>query len=158
MKQNDAVFQAICSVLDANGFDGAVSLTKEQRSTVVTMVTEGILASQVDFSPAAKAKYDTDAKVREYTTGMVSNHMRKDKRLNGGEKYEIKNPGSRAKKDPAIESMKLLQAQYEEGSDAWHEIASAIYDRETELNAAKVKTPVINVEALPENLRHLLNK
>jgi len=158
MKQNDAVFQAVCSVLNVNSFDSAVALSKEQRSMVVAIVTEGILAGQVDFSTEAKAKHDTPAKVQIYTSGMVSNHLRKDKRLNGGEKYETKNPGSRAKKDPAIESMKLLQAQYEEGSDAWHEIASAIYDRETTLSAAKVKKPVIDIEAIPEYLRHLIQK
>ena len=158
MKQNDAVFQAVCSVLGVDGFDSAVILTKEQRETVVGMVTEGILAGKVDFSTEAKAKHDTEAKIRSYTTGMVSNHLRKDKRLNGGEVYIIKNPGSRAKKDEAITSMRLLQAQYENGSEPWHEIEAAICERLTQLENAKKKEVKINADAIPENLRYLLTK
>jgi hypothetical protein len=155
MKQNDAVFQAVCSVLNVDGFDGAVELTKDQRESVVMMVAEGIIGGKVDFSAEARAKHDTPAKIKSYTVGMVSNHLRKDKRLNGDVKYEIKNPGSRAKKDEMITALKLLQAQYDNGSDPWHEIEAAIADRETQLNAAKKPAVTINIEALPEALRHL---
>ena len=155
MKQNDAVFQAVCSVLNADGFDGSVELTKDQRESVVMMVTEGVVAGRVDFSAEARAKYDTPHKVKIYTVGMVSNHLRKDKRLNGGMKYETKNPGSRAKKDEQLTALRFLQEQYGNGSDPWHEIEAAIAERELQLKAAKKPTATINVEALPESLRHL---
>jgi hypothetical protein len=159
MKQNDAVFQAVCSVLGQDGFDSAVVLTDTQRAEVISMVTKGLIDGTVDFSAEAKAKHDTPAKVKSYTTGMVSNHLRKDKRLNGGVKYEIKNPGSRAgSSDEQLKALKLLQAQYESGSEAWHEIEAAIADRTTQINAAKKKTDEINVEALPEHLRYLIAK
>jgi len=37
-----------------------------------------------------------DAKLRSYCSGLQSNWLRKDTRLNGGVKYVAKNPGSRA--------------------------------------------------------------
>jgi hypothetical protein len=157
MKQNDAVFQAVCSVLGMDEFDSAVELTKEQRETVVGMVTEGIISGKVDFSTEARTRHDTPAKVRSYTTGMVSNHLRKDKRLNGGDTYVIKNPGSRSKQDASIKAMRALQSQYEKDSDEWGEIEAAIDARQAELEAAKPKVE-INADALPEHLRYLITK
>jgi len=154
MKQNDAVFQAVCSVLGAQSFDSKVLLTKEQKQSVIAIVTEGILAGQVDFSTEAKTNHDTPAKVKSYTGGMVDNHLRKDKRLNGGEKYEIKNPGSRSKSDPTLRALKTLQSTQEPDSDSWHQIEAAIYDRQMELS--KAKTVEIDLSALPEEFRHLV--
>lgn len=155
MKQNDAVFQAVCSVLNVNGFDGAVELSKDQRESVISMVTEGIVAGKVDFSAEARAKHDTPEKVKSYTTGMVSNHLRKDKRLNGGEKYEIKKPGSRAGSgDATLKALKALQTTVDADSESWHQIEAAIYERTTELS--KKKEVTINIDALPEEFRHLV--
>ena len=155
MKQNDAVFQAVCSVLDFTSFDSAVKLTKDERANVIAIVTEGIIAGKVDFSTEARAKYDTPAKVKGYTKGMVDNHLRKDKRLNGGEKYEAKNPGSRTSSgDPTLKAMKALQATVEKDSENWHQIEAAIYKRTMELSVKK--TAVIDINALPEEFRHLV--
>jgi hypothetical protein len=156
MKQNDAVFQAVCSVLDAKSFDSAVELTKEQRDSVVNIVTQGIVGGQVDFSDEAKAKYDTEAKIKSYTGGMVSNHLRKDKRLNGNTKYEIKNPGSRAGSgDPALKALKALRSTITDPENL-AAVDEAIANRTAEVQASKQKTVVIDPEALPEHLRHLL--
>ena len=154
MKQNDAVFQAVCGVLNTTGFDGAVNLSKDQRESVISMVSEGIIAGTVDFSAEAKAKHDTPAKVKMYTTGMVSNHLRKDKRLNGGEKYEIKNPGSRAGSgDPALKALKALRTTITD-EEQIKLIDEAIEARTAELTVTKKVT--IDPEALPEHLRHLI--
>jgi len=158
MKQNDAVFQAVCSVLDAKSFDSAVTLTKDQRESVVAIVTEGILSGMIDFSTEAKAKHDTPAKVKSYTTGMVSNHMRKDKRLNGSVKYETKNPGSRAGSgDEQLKALKALRSTLSD-FEALAEIDQAISNRTAEIAASKAPKVSINVEAIPEHLRYLLNK
>ena len=158
MKQNDAVFQAVCSVLDSKSFDSAVTLSKEQRDSVVSIVTEGLMSGAVDFSNEAKAKYDTEAKVKSYTTGMVSNHLRKDKRLNGNTKYEIKNPGSRAGSgDDQLKALKTLRSTITDESTL-AEIDEAIASRAAEIQASKAKTVVINPDAIPEHLRHLLSK
>lgn len=158
MKQNDAVFQAVCSVLDSKSFDSAVVLSKEQRDSVVSIVTEGLMSGAVDFSNEAKAKYDTEAKVKSYTTGMVSNHLRKDKRLNGNTKYEIKNPGSRAGSgDDQLKALKTLRSTITDEATL-AEIDEAIASRAAEIQASKQKTVVINPDAIPEHLRHLLSK
>jgi hypothetical protein len=158
MKQNDAVFQAVCSVLDSNSFDSAVVLTKDQRESVVEMVTEGILSGKVDFSAEAKAKHDTPAKVKSYTVGMVSNHLRKDKRLNGNTKYEIKNPGSRAGAgDKQLQALKALRSTITD-DQALADIDEAIANRTAEIAAEKQKAVEINADAIPEHLRYLLNK
>jgi hypothetical protein len=158
MKQNDAVFQAVCSVLDAQSFDSAVELNKEQRASVVSIVTQGIMSGQVDFSTEAKAKYDTDAKVKSYTTGMVSNHLRKDKRLNGNTTYEIQNPGSRAGSgDDQLKALKALRSTVTDPENLTT-IDEAIANRTAEVQAAKQKSVVIDPEALPEHLRYLLTK
>jgi hypothetical protein len=155
MKQNDAVFAAVCSVLSSDSFDGAVVLSKEQREMVVAMVTEGIISGSVVFSLDASQKYDTPEKKKGYVTGMVGNHLRKDKRLNGGEKYEIKKPGSRAGSgDATLKALKALQTTVDADSESWHQIEAAIYERTTELS--KKKEVTINVEALPEEFRHLV--
>lgn len=156
MKQNDAVFSAVCEVLGQSSFSQAVSLSKEQRGQIIEIVTDGILNGRVDFSSEAQAKYNSPDKVRGYTSGMVNNHLRKDKRLNGGAKYEAKNPGSRAGQgDAQLKAMKALRSQLTD-SDSVAEIETAIENRIAELKAAKVKTIAFDASALPEHLRHLV--
>lgn len=156
MKQNDAVFQAVCQVLGADGFDGAVELGENERKEVVTIVTAGILSGHVDFSAEARSKYDTESKVRTYVVGMVSNHLRKDKRMNGGVKYETRNPGSRAGSgDDTLRALKALRSTLTSDSDI-AQIDEAINARMQELQAAKAKKIEINVEALPAEFRHLV--
>jgi hypothetical protein len=157
MKQNDAVFGAVCVVLKCDGFDSAVDVTSEQREMVVQIVTEGILSGKVSFTNEAKVKYDTDAKVKGYVVGMVSHHLRNDKRLNGGVKREIKNPGSRSGSgDEQLKALKLLQSNYNNGSEEWHEIEAAIANRTLEIQATRKPKATINIDALPEALRYLV--
>ena len=154
MKQNDAVFGACVIVLGQDSFSTAVELTKEQRIQVVAMVTDGIMSGKVDFSAEARAKHDTEAKVKGYVGGMVSNHLRKDKRLNGGEKYEAKAPGSRAGSgDEQLKALKALRASLTEASDI-ASVDTAIEARLSEITVKK--TVAINIDALPEEFRHLV--
>jgi hypothetical protein len=155
-KQNDAVFAAVCQVLGQDGFDGAVELSKDQRDSVISMVTTGIMSGSVDFSAEAKAKHDTEAKIKSYTTGMVSNHLRKDKRLNGGEKYQTKNPGSRAgSSDEQLKALRALKTTLTTSDDI-QAVDKAIATRLAEIQITKTKTVEINVSALPEAFRHLV--
>lgn len=156
MKQNDAVFSAVCKVLGKDGFNDAVILSKEQRDEVVAIVTQGIINGSVDFSTEAKAKHDTEAKIKSYTTGMVSNHLRKDKRLNGGVKHEIKNPGSRAgNSDEQVKALKALRSSVT-SPEQIRLVDEEIEKRMNELKAVKAKTVEINIDLLPEHLRHLV--
>ncbi len=156
MKQNDAVFGAVCAVLGNDQFETAVELTKEQRETVISIVTDGIISGTVDFSAEAKAKYDTPAKVKSYTSGMVSNHLRKDKRLNGGTKYETKNPGSRAGQgDDQLKAMRALRSKLTDPEQIAL-VDAEIAARTEAIRAAKVKAVEINISSIPEHLRHLV--
>lgn len=160
LNQKESVFQAVTSVLEEAGqsVDGKVSLTKDQRSQVVTLVTESINSGDTEFSDAAKAKYDTTEKVRSYTVGLVNNWLRKDKRLNGGEAYKPANPGSRAgSQDPVIKELrKLLSTLTEEDQKA--AVQAEIDARLSEIKAEKAATKqaTINLDQIPEHLRALV--
>lgn len=161
ISQKEAVFQAICSVLNQDAFDTKVSITTEQRKQVIGIVTEGIMGSAVEFSAEAQEKHDTEPKVKGYVTGMVSNWLRKDERLNGGEKYVTKNPGSRAGSgDDKLKALKALKAKLvaDGNDDGAEEVQVGIDERIAELKAAKTPKIEINEEHLPEEFKHLLSK
>lgn len=155
--QKQSVFVAVCQTLNLElGFSGKVELTKEQRKQVIEMVTDSIQAGETEFSAEAKVKYATRDDVKGYVNGMVSNWLRKDLRLNGGEKYETKNPGSRAGSgDEVLKNLKALKATL---TDDAHKKAvdEEIAKRTAELAAAKAKTVTINLDKIPESLRHLI--
>jgi hypothetical protein len=154
--QKQSVFVAVCAVLNESDINRAVTLTKEQRAEVIGMVTDSIVAGETEFSAEAKAKYATRDDVKGYVNGMVSNWLRKDLRLNGGSKYETKNPGSRAGSGDAV--LKNLKALKSTLSDKAHieAVDEEIEKRQAELAEAKAKSVTINVDKIPEALRHLI--
>jgi hypothetical protein len=146
-KQKDAVFNAVCAVRGSTEFSGAVELTKEERSAVQSSLISGFQSGSIAYQGDA-----TDAtKLSSYVSGLVSNWLRKDKRLNGNVSYVAKNPGTRTGAgDESLKAMRtLLGATSDE--DARSEIQAEIDKRVGELKPKKV----INVAALPESLRHL---
>lgn len=155
--QKQSVFVAVVQVLGlASDHNGKVELTKEQRKSVIDLVTDSIMGGETEFSAEAKAKYATRDDVKGYVNGMVSNWLRKDLRLNGGTKYETKNPGSRAGSgDEVLKSLKALKSTL---TDADHIAAvdAEIANRTAELAAAKAKTVTIDINKIPEALRHLV--
>lgn len=156
VSQKNGVFNAVCEVLGANSFDAAVELSADQKKAVIEMVTTGLVSGEITFSDEARAKYDTEEKVRkEYTGGLVNNWLRKDTRLNGGEKYEAKNPGSRAgSSDPVIKELRKLRSTLTDPTQI-AAVDGEIETRMAKLQAEKVKKVEINVDLLPEDLRHL---
>lgn len=154
MKQRESVFNAVVSVIGE--VSGKVELSKEQRSQVIEMVTESIISGETDFSAEAREKHDTREKVKTYVNGLVSNWLRKDVRLNGGEKYEAKNPGSRAGRgDEMLRNLKALQSTLTDS--AQKEVVQAEIDKRiAELQATKVKKVEIDITKIPEELRHLI--
>ena len=161
MKQAAAVVSATLEVL-GNDFNHSqpvlTYITKAQIETIVDFVTAQILAGEVEFG--AKEKYDTDAKVRAYTKGMVNNWHRKSLQLNPT-KYEAKNPGSRAgSSDPMVREMKKLKAQLIAAGDddTAAEVEAQIQARISEVKPTSKSLPPINESQLPESLRHLVKK
>ena len=145
--QGEAVFQAVKSVMGE--LDGKYEPNKTQlleiHEAVVTMFLTGI---------TAHSKSGDEVTIRKYVPGLTNNWLRKDSRLNGGGKYVPKNPGSRSGSgDESIKAMKTLLSLTTDAS-AKVEIQAAIDARQLELKP-KVE---VNIEALPESLRYLLNK
>ena len=146
MSQKEAVFQAITNVIGE--FEGACVPTKEQRATVNQILFEGFRAGTIELD----REFD-DKELKQYVSGLQSNWLRKDKRLNGNVQYVAKNPGSRAgSSDPQLKAMRALLATKTDETER-AEIQAFIDKRVAEVKPAKTVT--INVADLPEELRHL---
>lgn len=156
--QKASVYAAVLVVMGLDdGHSGLVELSKEQRKEVIGLVTSSIMNGETEFSDEARTKYDTTDKVKTYTNGLVSNWLRKDVRLNGGDKYVAKNPGSRAGSgDEVLKNLKALKSTL---TDVEHVAAvdDEIAKRTAELATAKAKTVAIDESKIPESLRHLLS-
>ena len=153
MKQREAVYQAVMSVCD---FEGKCEPTKEERAQIINIVTQGIMSGDVDFSEAAHAKYSTEPEVKKYTSGLVSNWLRKDKRLNGGVQYVPANPGSRTgSQDPEIKNLKLLIKSGRLNEEQTEKVQARIDEKVAELRASKVEQ-AIDLDAIPAELREQL--
>jgi len=145
MTQKEAVFQAVVAVTGFNG-EGTVNITKEQRAQVNAILFEGFRNERIELD-----REYTDSDLKGYVSGLQSNWLRKDKRLNGGTKYEAKNPGSRAgSSDPQLKAMNaLLSTLTDENERA--EVQSYIDSRKSELASAK-QAKVVDFSALPADL------
>lgn len=159
--QRNAVFVAICNIRKTSEFDSAVVLTKDERGLVQQMVCEGFRNGTIEFesTPANAEKLASDSKLSAYVSGLISNWLRKDTRLNGGEKYEVKNPGSRVgQSDEQMKTLRALRKQFE-GTDKASIIDQQIEKRKSELAAAKVKSVALTAEqidALPADVKAAL--
>ena len=111
----------------------------------------------MEFSESAQAKYDTEAKIKTYTNGLVSNWLRKDTRLNGGVKHQIKNPGSRAGSgDEVIKNLKRLASTLS-NPEQLAAVQAEIDKRLAQLKAEKAKNVEIDMSLIPVDLQHLIN-
>ena len=149
--QKEAVFQAVKNVMGEQ--DGQYVPTKEQRAQVNAILFEGFRSGTVELD-----KEMSDAKLKGYVSGLQSNWLRKDKRLNGNTSYVAKNPGSRAGSgDPSLKAMRaLLQTDISETDRA--EIQTHIDARIAEINAGKKKTVTVDFSALPADLAAKFSK
>lgn len=147
MTQKEAVYQAVTNVCE--GIDGAYTPSKEERAQVNNILFEGFRSGSISFDGEVPA----DKELKAYVSGLQSNWLRKDKRLNGNIQYTAKNPGSRAGSgDAQVKAMRLLLATKTDASER-AEIQQFIDKRLSEIKPAKSVT--INVADLPEELKHL---
>lgn len=170
MSQVAAVFAVTTRVLEAHGIAFTPNSTvvrevisKEQRAEIIDGVVALFQAGEVEFKATESnaAKLSDPKALRNYVNGLVTNHHKKDKRLNGGVAFEIQNPGSRAGSgDAQLRELRKLRASLEASGSSAEILASVeekIEARVEELNAAKPKkTPKINIDLLPEELRALV--
>lgn len=154
MNQKEAVFQAVTSVMEGHSSEEAYQPTSEERSNIIAIVVEGFEQGQVTISDAAKAKYDTTEKLKGYTSGLVHNWLRKDDRLNGGVKYQPKNPGSRTgNSDPELKALRQLAKQFQGvDQEKFEAINSRIESKLATIRAEKAKKSLPDLSVLPADL------
>lgn len=151
LTQKEAVFQAVNKFGTVE--NNQAELTSDQRNQVVDHVVEGFQEGTVDMkdTESNREKLNNPEKLKSYVVGMVSNWLRKDTRLNGGEKYEIQNPGSRAgSSDPQIKAMRQLIKKYEEGTEEYKLINDKIQARLVEIKPNH--EPTIDFSSIPAEL------
>jgi hypothetical protein len=160
ISQKEAVFLATTSLMaEANielpeGQGVKSILNKTHKAAVVAIITQGLMDGSVDFSDSAKAKYETKEAVAGYTSGMVDNHWRKDTRINGGAKYEAKNPGLRAGGgDEELKNLRLLKKSFADDPTQVELIDVEIERRLGEIKATKTTTQPVDFDAIPEEVR-----
>lgn len=133
MSQKEAVFSAVTNVCGTH--DGAYEPTKDERSSVNQILFEGFRNGTIEYKGEVDALSDSDLK--GYVSGLQSNWLRKDKRLNGGVQYVAKNPGSRAgSTDPQIKAMRVLLSTQEDPAKK-AEIQAFIDKRLSEIKPSK---------------------
>jgi hypothetical protein len=147
--QGEAVYQAVCSVLENSELNEKVELndseTKRVADLVFTMFKTGVCQHKGNPS---------DEALRKYIPGLVNNWLRKDLRLNGGSKYQAKKPGSRA--GSGDEQLKAMRDLLSMTTDP---LARAAIELEIQARreAIKPKT-IVNIDALPPSLRKFVTQ
>ena len=167
MNQKEATYNAIVSAFEnadvsfEDGNSAKELLTPEMRSEVRTTLFTQFRNEEISHKEEfAQTKLNDDAELKKYTAGLVSNWVKKDKRLNGNVQYKVTNPGSRAGQgDETVKALRLLIKQLTAtgNTDGLVEAKEALTARQAELAAAKAtKSKPINVDALPEHLKALV--
>jgi predicted outer membrane protein len=164
MSQHQAVVSFTKSVLSDRfeaGRDVKSYATREDKRRVAELVADAMIEGQVELGADARAKYATTKEnlISKYVTGMITNWWNKSKELNGGAKYEAKNPGSRqGVSDPVVKELRTLRKHLESvGNDEGiAKVDAAIAERLAAVAAESKPKPTINADLVPEHLRDLI--
>lgn len=160
--QREATYNAIVSVLESNaiafnpGDDVKNLLTSSMKKTVRSELVNGFNNNTIAAGDDFMSKFGSEIELNKYCSGLISNWIKKDTRLNGNSKYQVVNKGIRAGHGDAQvkELRKLLKVT--SGTEAEQEVAEALSNRIAQVKAEKSPTVSINADALPEHLRHLV--
>jgi len=136
ISQKDAVVNAVKQVMGNSFIIGTTqaktAVTKDQLVAIRKLVADGILSGTVSYS---KSIGEANAIIR-YTNGMVDNHFRKAKELNGGGISTPSKPkAAKSPSDKTLKHLNVLLSTYNEGSQEYNQVKSAIAVRENELKA-----------------------
>lgn len=147
-KQKEAVFDEIVAIKNTSTFNSPVELTKEERQKVQANLLAGFNNGDIEFQGDLTDK----TKLSAYVSGLVSNWLRKDKRLNGNTTYVPANPGTRTgSNDDGVKAMRQLLTQIDD-PDAKKEIQAELEKKLAELKPK----PTIDVDQLPDHLKALV--
>jgi hypothetical protein len=167
LNQREATFQAITTVLSNSGVnftsgeDVKSVLTSEHKKKVREILVSGLKDGSITSTPEFMSKMSTDTDLSKYTSGLISNWIKKDPRLNGNKKHQSSGGNSSSNRvgnsDSQVKELKkLLKATV--GTDSEQEVAEALNARINELKVNKTSRAKssISVESIPENLQHLV--
>lgn len=169
VSQKEAVVSAVGKILGKSFVVGSTNVKEtisgeqltQLRDTIFTGIQAGDIAYNKDI--------DDEKTVRRYVNGMIDNHFRKAKELNGGAAYAAKTSnGSRGIRDPQLAALRKLSKNYESGSQEQSKVLSAINSRESQLTQERLQNQAskkreaqlknIDVIGLPPELADILNK
>ena len=144
--QKEAVYNAVINVCGKLEEGATYSPTREQRSQINAILFEGFKSETIELG-----KTFDDSTLKGYVSGVQSNWLRKDKRLNGGTAYIAKNPGSRqGVTDPQLKAMRALLSTLTDETER-AEVQNFIDARIKEIGVTKVKKEV-DFSVLPTEL------
>ena len=163
VSQREATFNAVVAVISNNnvtfnnGQDVKNILTSTMKKAVKNILIQQFKAGAIDCTDDfKKTKLNSDTELSKYCSGLISNWIKKDPRLNGNNKYQVVNKGIRAGQgDLQVKELRKL-LKVTAGTDAQDQVSQALNARLDELKAAKTPSISIDVTALPEHLRHLV--
>jgi len=157
-KQIDVVYAAVVNVLDdmfvPNETVAKSILTKSDREDIIALCIEATRNGEVEVK-GKKRTYDisSDKDMQEYWAGTVSNHVRRDPRLNGGTERKDLNEVKKGPRDTLLKSLRLMLDKQDDPKNK-ADIQAAIDARLAELKPAAEKFE-IDVNILPDHLKHL---
>lgn len=153
LKQVQAVIDAVADVLGddftPNSTDVLSVITRKQKALVREQVFTGIMTGEVEYN-----KDVTDgAAVLRYVNGMVDNHLRRSRVLNGGNTYRPSNSESR--RDPQLRELNKLLSTFKPGTDKYIQVQQHISGRASQLEAQKAQKQAVLRPTSSDNNRHL---
>jgi chromosome segregation ATPase len=161
MKQVQAVVSAVSEVLGDSFIEGSTRvtdiITTEQKTLVRENVFQGILSGNVTFN----GSLEDHSAIQRYVNGMVDNHFRKSRLLNGGSTYTPSGEGT--KRDPQLRELNRLLSTLEVGTDDHLKVQEHITARSAQLQQERAaKTAAnsrasIDVSVLPSHLAELIS-
>ena len=161
--QREATFDAIIDVLSSSNVSFSAGsnvksvLTSEHKKQVRQALVNGFRSGTIECTPDfAKTKLNSDTELNKYCSGLISNWIKKDNRLNGNVKHQTTSSGTRvgAGDSQVKELKKLLKATA--GTDAEKEVNEALNARLAQIKSTKTAKTSIDVQVIPENLKHLV--
>ena len=159
-KQVNAVIDEVKSILGISydiSVPVATQLNDADIKTIQDAIYSGLAAGEIEY----KGDTSNAKTLRVYANGLVTNHLRKCKQLNGNVKYEASGTGP--KRDERLRELGkiLASGQYEKGTEEFEAIEEAIVFRKNELaqskGKAKVKISEIDMSVLPIGLQDIVN-
>ena len=164
ISQKNAVVKAVVEVL-GDDFEAGVTnvrevITPEQKASVREQLLNSFVNGEIVYSKPT----DNTSDLKKYVNGLINNHFRKAKELNGGSTYRpASSTGPRG--DAQLKELnKLLSSgQFSEGTDQYTSITSAIAERTSTLEAERAAKKAasskkkIDVSVLPSNIAGLLD-